>query len=90
MSLLRQGREPVLLSFARSHGDLFHLQIHILNPQSDRFHNAQSAAIETIQREQPSLEIIGDSPRGAERLIVIKENVVIIDEYIVKLLHTLT
>jgi len=60
MSLLRQGREPVLLSFARSHGDLFHLQIHILDPQSDRFHNAQSAAIEKRHDQLPHALHQGD------------------------------
>ena len=36
-----KGGEPVLVAFARTDGQLLHLNIDVLDPEPDRFHDAQ-------------------------------------------------
>ena len=40
-----EGGDSVLVAFARSHGDLFHSEVNVLDPEAHGLHDAQAAAI---------------------------------------------
>jgi hypothetical protein len=43
-----KGGEPVFVAFTRTDGQLLHLIVDVLDPESDRFHDAQPAPVEEL------------------------------------------
>ena len=43
-----KGGEPVLVALAGTYGQLLHLKIDVLDPEPDRFHDPQPAAVEEL------------------------------------------
>jgi hypothetical protein len=53
----RQGRESVILTFARAHCHLLHLKVHILHPQAHGLQDSQPAAVAQLDDEFSSIQV---------------------------------
>ena len=43
-----EGGDSVLVAFARSHGDLFHSEVNVLDPEAHDLHDSQAAAVKQL------------------------------------------
>jgi hypothetical protein len=47
----RKGGEPILVALSRPDGHLLHIEINVLYPEPDRFHDPQPASVEKLGDE---------------------------------------